>query len=120
MYQLSPAVLRSISILAKLDILKGDQGIPESLLHGVRNLSEMFTRGDGGGGKAYLEDQRLRASYLNYYVPVNVGKVPQGDVVVAFRAIRKRLQDEGLDGAAVMPRSPKDAVQADTRFSPQP
>ena len=75
MYQLSPAVLRSISILAKLDILKGDQGIPESLLHGVRNLSEMFTRGDGGGGKAYLEDQRLRASYLNYYVPVNVGKV---------------------------------------------
>ncbi len=35
----------------------------------------MFTRGGEGLGTAYLDDQQLRASYLTYYVPVNLGKV---------------------------------------------
>lgn len=47
-------------------------------------------------------------------------KVPKGDVILAFRLIRKLLKEEGLDGVAAAPRTLKDAVQADTSFSPQP
>ncbi len=75
MYQLSSAVLSTIATMAKLNILEPHQGISASLLRGVRSLSEMFTRGARGIGTAYLEDPRLRASYLTYYVPVNLGKV---------------------------------------------
>lgn len=75
MYQLSSAVLNTIITVAKLNIVEPHQRISESLLRGVRSLSEMYTKGGEGIGTAYLEDQRLRTSYLTYYVPVNLGKV---------------------------------------------
>ncbi len=75
MYQLSTAVTSTIATVAKLNILEPHQWISASLLSGVRSLSEMFTRGGHGIGTAYLEDPRLRAAYLTYYVPVNLGKV---------------------------------------------
>lgn len=75
MYQLSSAVLSTISTVARLKTFEGHQSLSASLLSGVRSLSEMFTRGGQGVGTVYLEDPLLRASYLSYYVPVNVGKV---------------------------------------------
>ncbi|MCW5798979.1 MAG: hypothetical protein LZF60_310177 [Nitrospira sp.] len=75
MYQLSSAVLSTIATVAKLSNPKEYPGPSASLLSGVRNLSEMFTRGATAAATAYLKDETLRASYLNYYVPVNVGKV---------------------------------------------
>lgn len=75
MYRLSSAVLSTIATVAKLNICEPRQRISESLLNGVRELSEMFVRGGEGIGTAYLENQRLRTSYLAYYVPVNLGKV---------------------------------------------
>lgn len=75
MYQLSEAVLHAISTVAKLNVSGIDRRVSDTLLNGVRRLSEMFTRGGEGLGTAYLDDQQLRASYLTYYVPVNLGKV---------------------------------------------
>lgn len=75
MYQLSAAVVNAISTVAKLNVSRMDRRISKTLLDGVKRLSEMFTKGGKGLGTAYLEDQQLRASYLTYYVPVNVGKV---------------------------------------------
>ncbi len=75
MYQLSSAVLSTISTVARLNAVEGHQSPSASLLSGVRSLSEMFTRGGQSIGTVYLQDPLLRASYLTYYVPVNVGKV---------------------------------------------
>lgn len=75
MYQLSSAVLSTITSVAKQSIPDGHPLVSTSLVDGVRNLSEMFTKGGKGAGTAYLEDPRLRTSYLSYYVPVNVSKI---------------------------------------------
>lgn len=75
MYQLSSAVLSTISTVARLNAVEGHQSPSASLLSGVRSLSEMFTRGSQSIATVYLQDPLLRASYLSYYVPVNVGKV---------------------------------------------
>jgi len=61
--------------VARLNAVEGHQLPSASLLSGVRSLSEMFTRGGQSIGTVYLQDPLLRASYLSYYVPVNVGKV---------------------------------------------
>jgi len=75
MYQLSSAVLSTITSVAKKSIPDEHPLLSTSLINGVRNLSEMFTKGGKGIGTAYLEDPRLRTSYLSYYVPVNVSKI---------------------------------------------
>lgn len=75
MYQLSSAVLSTIATVAGLNSPAGDPSFSASLLAGVKNLSEMFTVEGKGPGTAYLDNQALRASYLAYYVPVNVSKV---------------------------------------------
>ncbi len=75
MYQLSSAVLSAIAAVAKVDLLEPHQRLPECLIEGVLRLSDMFTRREHGPGVAYFEEPELRAAYLAYYLPVNLGKV---------------------------------------------
>ena len=75
MYQLSSAMLGTIATVARVNNSLQNPALSASLVSGVKNLSEMFTRGTKAGATAYLEDGALRASYLHYYVPVNVGKI---------------------------------------------
>ncbi len=75
MYQLSLAVLRAITKMAKVNLLEDSQGPPQSLIKAVLGLSEMFTRSGQAGSRVYFEDPQLRAGYLVYYLPVNLAKV---------------------------------------------
>lgn len=75
MYQLSPAVLNTIAAVTKVNVLEPHQRVPESIIGGVSRLSEMFTSRGQGPGVAYFEETQLRASYLAYYMPVNLAKV---------------------------------------------
>lgn len=75
MHQLSPAVLNALATVAKVNTHESHHRVPQSIATGVARLSELFTRGGLNAGTAYLEDPQLRASYLSYYVPVNLSKV---------------------------------------------
>lgn len=75
MHELSPALLSALATVAKTNIHKPHQRIPQSIAMGVSRLSELFTRGGLNAGTAYLEDPLMRASYLTYYMPVNLSKV---------------------------------------------
>ncbi|MBA2485428.1 MAG: hypothetical protein H0V35_04890 [Nitrospira sp.] len=75
MHQLSPAVLNTLATMAKVHTSVSHQGVPQSIATGVSRLSELFIRGGRNTSSAYLEDPLLRASYLSYYLPVNLSKV---------------------------------------------
>ena len=75
MHQVSPEVLNTIAAVAKVNVWEPHQQVSESIIEGVSRLSEMFTRRGQGPGVAYFEEPQLRASYLAYYVPVNLAKV---------------------------------------------
>lgn len=75
MHRLSPAVLRTLATLSRLKINESQQDVPQSIIDGVTGLSQLFTRGSLKRNTAYLEDPLLCASYLAYYVPVNLSKV---------------------------------------------
>lgn len=75
MYQLSPAVLRAIAAVAKVNVLEPYQDVPPSIIDGVSRLSKLFTQGDSRAGIAYFEEPQLRVGYLVYYLPVNLSKV---------------------------------------------
>lgn len=75
MYQLSPAVLRAITKVAKVNLLEHSEGPSQSIVEAVSGLSEMFTRSGQVGNRVYFEDPQLRIGYLVYYLPVNLAKV---------------------------------------------
>ena len=75
MYQLSSAVLRAITKVAKVNLLEHSEGPSQSIIEAVSGLSEMFTRNGQVGSRVYFEDPQLRAGYLVYYLPVNLAKV---------------------------------------------
>lgn len=75
MYQLSPAVLRAITEVAKVNLLEHSEGPSQSIVGAVSGLSEMFTRSGQVGNRVYFEDPQLRVGYLVYYLPVNLAKV---------------------------------------------
>lgn len=75
MYQLSPAVLRAITKVAKVNLLEHSEGPSQSIVGAVSGLSEMFTRSGQVGNRVYFEDPQLRVGYLVYYLPVNLAKV---------------------------------------------
>lgn len=75
MYQLSQAVSRAITKVAKVNLLEPTQSAPQSIVEGVSGLSEMFTRGGPAVNRAYFEDPQLSSGYLVYYLPVNLAKV---------------------------------------------
>ena len=75
MHRLSPEVLGTLAMLSHLKIHESQQEVPPSIVAGVSRLSELFTRGGLEKNTAYLENPQLCASYLAYYVPVNLSKV---------------------------------------------
>lgn len=75
MYQLSPAVLRAITKVAKVNLLEHSERPSQSIVGAVSGLSEMFTRSGQVGNRVYFEDPQLRVGYLVYYLPVNLAKV---------------------------------------------
>lgn len=75
MHRLSPEVVRALASLSYLKIDESHHDVPDSIIDGVTRLSELFTRGGLEKNMAYLEDPLLCASYLAYYVPVNLSKV---------------------------------------------
>jgi len=75
MHQLSPAVWSTLAAVSHLKNYKSQQDVPQSIIDGVARLSQLFTRGGLDGTTAYLEAPPLCASYLAYYVPVNLSKV---------------------------------------------
>ena len=75
MYQLSSAVLRAITKVAKVNLLEHSEGPSQSIVGAVSGLSEMFTRSGQVGNRVYFEDPQLRVGYLVYYLPVNLAKV---------------------------------------------
>jgi ribosomal protein RSM22 (predicted rRNA methylase) len=75
MHHLSPAVWDTLAAVSRLKNHLSLQNIPQSIADGVSRLSELFTRGGKGKKATYLDDPLLCASYLAYYVPVNLSKV---------------------------------------------
>ena len=75
MYQLSLAVLRAITKVAKVNLLEHSERPSQSIVGAVSGLSEMFTRSGQVGNRVYFEDPQLRVGYLVYYLPVNLAKV---------------------------------------------
>ena len=75
MHRLSPEVLGTLAMLSHLKIHESQQEVPPSIVAGVSRLSELFTRGGLEKNTAYLENPQLCASYLAYYVPINLSKV---------------------------------------------
>lgn len=74
MYQLSPAVLKAITKVARVN-LEHSEGPSQSIIEAVSKLSEMFTRNGQVRNKVYFQDPHLCAGYLIYYLPVNLAKV---------------------------------------------
>jgi ribosomal protein RSM22 (predicted rRNA methylase) len=73
---LSPMLQRTLS-----DWL-GLEGLPEhdpvrfqALCRSVADLSRLFTKDRADMGCSYLDEERLRAGYLAYFLPVNLAKV---------------------------------------------
>lgn len=75
MYQLSPAICRAITKVARVSLLEHPPSPSQSIIEAVSRLSEMYTRNGPAGSRAYFEDPNLRAGYLVYYLPVNLAKV---------------------------------------------
>jgi ribosomal protein RSM22 (predicted rRNA methylase) len=75
MHELSPALLNALATVAKANIHEPHHRTLQSIAIGVSRLSKLFTRGGLDTDTEYLEDPLLRASYLAYYVPVNLSKV---------------------------------------------
>lgn len=75
MHHLSRSVLNAISKVAGVNLLAPPEQVPRSIADGVSRLSDLFTRSGYGVGGAYFENPVLRASYLSYYLPVNLSKV---------------------------------------------
>ncbi|MFM8551303.1 MAG: hypothetical protein ACKOCD_03180, partial [Nitrospiraceae bacterium] len=65
-------VLESVAGLADPEALEAR--LPY-LCQGVEALSQLFTRERQGLQSSYLDQERLRAAYLAYYLPVNLAKV---------------------------------------------
>ena len=66
----SPLLQRAI------DQLVGEEGIPpQKLAEAVTDLSHLFTKGRSQLNQGYLDHRILRAAYLQYFMPVNLGKV---------------------------------------------
>lgn len=65
------------AILQALNVTGGweQAGAIAEFGRGVAELSRLFTRERGVPPDAYLEDDRLRAAYEAYYLPVNLAKV---------------------------------------------
>ncbi len=90
MHKVSSAVLSALATVARGSLQGLHRDPPQPIASGVLSLSALFTRGGLGKSRAYLEDARLRASYLSYYVPVNVSKVQAllDELRPTFSAIR--------------------------------
>jgi ribosomal protein RSM22 (predicted rRNA methylase) len=74
-HRVSAGVWNTLARVSQLDINQPQPRIPSSIPAGVSRLSNLFTRGDLETNAAYCEDPQLCASYLAYYVPVNLSKV---------------------------------------------
>lgn len=75
MHRVSAAVGNTLARVSHLDINQPHPRMPSSIPAGVSRLSSLFTQGGLEANGAYLEDPQLCASYLAYYVPVNLSKV---------------------------------------------
>ena len=75
MQRLSQAVWNALAKVCRINAHQSHLGVPPSIASGVSRLSHFFTHGGLERREAYLEDPQLCASYLAYYVPVNLAKV---------------------------------------------
>jgi ribosomal protein RSM22 (predicted rRNA methylase) len=75
MYRVSPGVWNALAKVSHLDIHQPQPRVPPSIPAGVSRLSRLFTQDGLEANGRYLEDPQLCASYLAYYVPVNLSKV---------------------------------------------
>ncbi len=73
---LSPLLQQTLTEWLGLEGLpKRDPARFEALCRSVAELSRLFTKERAALGRSYLDEERLRAAYLTYFLPVNLAKV---------------------------------------------
>jgi ribosomal protein RSM22 (predicted rRNA methylase) len=77
MRRVSEAILTVLAETIGLDVRDPQTRVPGQLVQDVLELSRQFTRERGKAPMLYLDDRRLAAAYLAYFVPVNVAKVQE-------------------------------------------